>query len=96
MSAYIVIIRKSTLDPSGMEKYKSIAKDVPTLKMKILATKQCEFKVLEGQDIESTVIMEFPTMEDALEWYQSDAYQEALPYRLAASDTHTILVDGCD
>lgn len=96
MSAYIVIVRSETMDPAGMEKYRSIAKDVPTLTMELLVTKACPFQVLEGSDVESVVIMRFPTMEDALEWYRSDAYQQALPHRLAASRTQTILVQGVD
>lgn len=96
MTAYIVIVRNETMSPEGMEKYRSIAKDVPTLKMELLVTKTCNFQVLEGPEVESVVIMRFPTTEDALEWYKSDAYQKALPYRLAAADTRTILVEGVE
>lgn len=96
MAAFIVIVRNETKDPAGMEKYRSIAKDVPTLKMELLVTRDCKFQVLEGPDVESVVVMRFPTTEDALEWYESDAYQKALPYRLAAADTRTVLVEGVD
>lgn len=96
MTAYIVITRLKTKDPAGMEMYRAHAKDVPTLKMELLVTKTCNFEVLEGPEVESIVIMRFPSRADALEWYQSDAYQKALPYRLAAADTRTILVEGVD
>ena len=96
MSAYIVIIRTETKEPAGMDRYRAIAKDVPPLKMEILAAKTSRFEVLEGPEMESIVIMRFPSMEDALEWYESDAYQEALPHRLAAADFRTVLVEGVD
>lgn len=94
MSAYVLIIRNETKDPTGMANYRAIAKDVPTLKMEILVSKSCQFKVLEGSEPESVVVMRFPTVDDALEWYNSDAYQEALPHRLSAADTRVILVEG--
>lgn len=96
MSAYVVIVRDRTLDPKGMEMYKEHAKDVPTLKMKLLTTKTSKLQVLEGSQPESVVLMEFPTSKDALEWYNSEDYQAALPFRLNAADTRVVLVDGND
>ena len=96
MSAYVLIIRDETKDPVGMENYRAIAKDVPTLKMDILVSKSCNFKVLEGSEPESIVVMHFPSVDDALEWYQSEAYQEALPHRIAAANTRVIIAEGLD
>jgi uncharacterized protein (DUF1330 family) len=62
--------------------------------MKILAAKTNRYQVLEGAPAEAVVIMEFPSMSDALEWYNSEAYQKALPYRKAAGEYQGFLVEG--
>jgi uncharacterized protein (DUF1330 family) len=40
------------------------------------------------------VVVEFPTMERAREWYASAAYAEALQLRHAALDRRLIFIDG--
>ena len=41
-----------------------------------------EFEVLEGNNIEGAVILRFPDMAAARDWYNSPTYQEALKHRL--------------
>ena len=51
--------------------------------------------VLEGQwPCTRTVLLEFPTKEDALAWYKSDAYQALAQHRFAAADGNIIIVQG--
>ena len=38
--------------------------------------------------------LEFPTVADAQAWYQSPAYQAALPHRKKAADYRVIIVQG--
>ena len=40
------------------------------------------------------VIIEFPDLERARAWYESDEYQAILPFRTENSDGSAILVDG--
>jgi uncharacterized protein (DUF1330 family) len=40
------------------------------------------------------VVMEFDDTEAARRWYESEAYQEAIPIRQGASTTGIILVEG--
>jgi len=40
------------------------------------------------------VIVSFPTMEEAKAWYNSPAYQAALPYRLKGAEYRVILAQG--
>ena len=63
--------------------------------MEILAAKTGRFEVLEGgETAEAVVVMRFPTWDDALAWYRSDAYQKALPHRQAAASYRAYLVEG--
>jgi uncharacterized protein (DUF1330 family) len=53
-----------------------------------------ELEIKEGQWPGTVVILEFPDMTAAREWYASPAYQEILPLRTNSIAGETILVDG--
>ena len=53
-------------------------------------------EVIEGEWADWTVIIAFPDLERAHEWYRSPAYQEILPLRTENSDGATIIVEGVD
>ena len=94
MTAYIVFVRNKTIDPRGLEKYATIARDAPIGKLEIVAAKTNHMEVLEGPPAEAVVILRFPSMDDALAWYKSDAYQRAIIHRQGATDTRAFLVEG--
>jgi uncharacterized protein (DUF1330 family) len=77
-----------------MAKYAELARHAPSDKLKLLASKTCEFRVLEGAQAEAVVVLQFPTMNDALDWYNSEAYQKALPHRLASGKFSMYVVNG--
>lgn len=61
---------------------------------KILAGSE-EPSVLEGAwPFTRTVIIEFPSKESALAWYQSDEYQALAKHRFAASTANMVLLEG--
>ena len=93
MTAYVVIIRQQTTDPSKFEKYFELAPRAPADGVKFVA-KNSEFEVLEGPDAETVVILSFPDMAAARRWYRSDEYQAAVVHRLQGADYVTVLVDG--
>jgi uncharacterized protein (DUF1330 family) len=43
-----------------------------------------------------TVVIEFPSLAQARDWYESDAYQALIPLRHAAAVTRNYLVEGPD
>ena len=52
-------------------------------------------EVLEGElPHKRLVIIEFPTRQDAIAWYNSAEYQEILPTRLSSSKGIFAVVDG--
>jgi uncharacterized protein (DUF1330 family) len=54
-----------------------------------------ETHALEGDwQPRRVVILEFPSMEKAKGFYESDDYRDLLAMRLAATDSRVILVDG--
>lgn len=53
-----------------------------------------EQEVLEGEWDGSIVVIEFPGLAEARDWYRSPAYQEILPLRTEHIDGDTVLVTG--
>jgi len=52
-------------------------------------------EVVEGEwPYTRIVVAEFPSMENAKAWYHSDAYQQIIHHRHAASESSTIFVNG--
>ncbi len=51
--------------------------------------------VLEGEwAFTRTVLIRFPSADDALAWYQSGAYQDLARHRFAASSANVVVVAG--
>ncbi len=94
MSVYAIFIKERTLDPSELEIYGG--KAGPSLNghpAKVLAAYGGHV-TLEGPDHEGVVIVEFPTMEAAKEWYESPAYREAREYRFRGAQYRAMIVQG--
>jgi uncharacterized protein (DUF1330 family) len=50
---------------------------------------------VEGSwDVDRTVVIEFPSMEQARAWYHSDGYQQLAAIRREASTADFVLVEG--
>ena len=50
---------------------------------------------VEGSwDVDRTVVIEFPSMEQARAWYRSDSYQQLAAIRREASSADFVLVEG--
>ena len=94
MAAY-VIADVTVTDPATMEAYRKL---VPAT----LAKYGGRFLVRGGahQAVEGDwkpnrlVILEFPTMEQARRWYDSEEYREPKALRLKAGRTHLVMVEG--
>jgi len=50
-------------------------------------------EILEGPSADGIVVLSFPSLEEAKRWYNSPAYQKALPYRLKAADCRVMIVE---
>ena len=94
MPAYIVFIREKTLDQSELEAYWARVKaTLDGRPIKVLAA-YGKHVTLEGPDVEGVVIAEFPTLEEARDWYECPAYQEAAQYRHRGAVYRGLIVEG--
>jgi len=94
MSAYFVMIRKRTTDPAALATYgpkaAQAAEGHPITPLAVYG----DMLHLEGDGAEGVVILEFPDIEAARAWYHSAAYQEAVKFRHAGSESQAFLVQG--
>ena len=51
-------------------------------------------EILEGKWSPALVVMEFPTIELARQWYGSEEYRPALEIRQRAADNELLIVEG--
>ena len=94
MPAYFIAIRESVKDPEEMALYSQKAKGSNAAFGGTPRVAYGPLTVLEGAPMEGAVIMEFPNREQAEAWYNSPAYQDALPHRQKGAVYRTFIVDG--
>lgn len=82
------------------EEYKKYAEQVPAILAdhggKVLA-RGGDFKIMEGTDhFQRFVIIEFPTMEQGIACFNSEAYQSAAKFRRTdgAGEVEIVMLDG--
>ncbi len=94
MKAYLI----ATVRVDDPETYREYTKRTPAL----IAAAGGRFLVrggpvetLEGQDFnDRLVVLEFPSMAAARTFYASDAYREAMGYRVQSSEARFLLAEG--
>jgi uncharacterized protein (DUF1330 family) len=94
MAAYTVFIRDRLRDPEMMRTYLDEVGATFTGYEAIRRVNHGAFEMLEGAAMESVVIMEFPSIEAAREWYDSAAYREVRRLRHLAADYRAFIVEG--
>jgi uncharacterized protein (DUF1330 family) len=94
MAAYI-IADVTVTDPATMDEYR---KQVPATVAKYggrFLVRGGAHQTLEGDwKPNRLVILEFPTMEAARRWYDSEEYREPKALRFKAGRTHLVMVEG--
>ena len=94
MKGYWIAIYKNLKNPKNMKKYAE--KATPAIKKyngKILA-RGGKVQTIEGMPSPRTVLIEFPSMQEALNCYQSKEYQNAMKIGKGEFDRHIQVVEG--
>jgi uncharacterized protein (DUF1330 family) len=97
MAAYMILIRDEPVhDEAAMAEYQRMNRETAnefSARLKPLVLYGA-VEALEGTKPDGVIVLQFPTVEDAKEWYHSPAYQAALPFRKQAADYRAMLVQG--
>ena len=95
MAVYVLFIRESVIrNQPEMDIYRGMNREKPPdPKLTPLAVYGA-LEALEGAPPDGVVILQFPTVEDAKAWYNSPAYQAAMPHRRKAADYRGFIVQG--
>ena len=89
-----MIFTETIHDREAMKAYSEAAAKAVVGGPKPLAVDQ-QPVVLEGEwPATQTVVLEFESVDAAKAWYQSDAYQGAVPLRQAGADTNVVIISG--
>ena len=94
MSAYFISFRDSMKDAARYAAY--LQKAGPSLadREARLLVANGALTPLEGQCPDGVVIIEFPDLQAAQDWYDSPAYQAVIGERLAATEGRAVIVEG--
>jgi uncharacterized protein (DUF1330 family) len=96
MPAY-VIVETNITDPAQYEQYKAASPGAVASGGGRFLVRGGELAVLEGDWSPSRLVMvEFPDLEAAKRWYDSERYQEAKRLREGAAQLRMVAVAGLD
>ena len=94
MSAYFVMIREHTTNAAALAEYgpkaSLAAQGHPLKPLAIYGA----LEQLEGDAIEGAVIIAFPNISAARDWYNSPSYQAAVKFRHAGSKSKAFFIEG--
>ena len=94
MPAY-VIVETNITDPEQYEHYKAASPEAVASGGGRFIVRGGELAVLEGDWSPSRLVMvEFPDLEAAKRWYESERYQEAKRLREGAAELRMVAVEG--
>jgi uncharacterized protein (DUF1330 family) len=94
VAAYLVVQFLSVSDPAKLEEYRQKVRATQEpygAQVRVLGGKA---DVLEGDWQPTLTIVEFPSIEQARAWYESEAYQPLKALTQGAIDRRMILVEG--
>ena len=96
MSAY-VLVEIEIHDPSGYEEYKKLTPASIAAYDGRFVVRGAQTESLEGDwNPQRIVVLEFPSVERAKEWWHSEKYTEAKIIRQRTAKTKMLVVEGYD
>ena len=94
MAVYYIALRHGMTDENEMEIYRQKAPaSLINREFKVLA-QYGRTRTTSGEDPGIVAIMEFPSFEEAEDWYESAEYQDAVRHLYAAADMQCFMVEG--
>jgi uncharacterized protein (DUF1330 family) len=96
MPAY-VLVDVDVTDPETYKEYRAkAAATVMAHGGRYLVRGGTQHHIEPGWDLHRTVILEFPSVDAARDWYHSEEYRKVLPLRTGASRSKLVILEGLD
>tara|TARA_B110001452_G_C15138844_1_gene396561 strand:- start:497 stop:784 length:288 start_codon:yes stop_codon:yes gene_type:complete len=94
MKAYWIAIYKDLKNPDNIKKYGE--KATPAIKKYngIILARGGKVETIEGDSSPRTVLIQFPSMQEAINCYNSDEYQAAMKIGKGEFNRHIQIVEG--
>jgi len=95
MAAYMLFIREGAIrNQSEMDIYRRMNAEGPRDPKLTPLVVYGAIEAVEGEAPDGIIVLKFPTVADAKAWYNSPAYQAAVPHRMKAADYRAMIVEG--
>ena len=95
MAAYIVVDVRTVTDAALMDEYRKHVADTFTKYGGRFLVRGGAHRVVEGDwKPNRLVLLEFPSMDHAQRWYDSEEYREPKAMRLKAGTANLVMVEG--
>ncbi len=95
MAAYFLIDILEVTDPAGMEEYKRrVTPIVEKFSGRYLIVGSAADVVEGAMHLTFPVLIQFPSLEQARRWYDSEEYQPLKALRLASSKANAVFLAG--
>ena len=94
MKAYWVAIYKDMKNPENIKRYAEKASPAIKKYNGTILARGGKVETIEGTPSPRTVLIEFPSMDEALKCYNSDEYQEAMKIGNGEFNRHIQIVEG--
>ncbi|GFO61202.1 hypothetical protein GMST_35270 [Geomonas silvestris] len=94
MATYMVFVRERVKEAAEIEEYNKLAAgSLAGRSVRGLALYGA-VQTLEGPEAQGVVLLEFADREQALEWYNGEAYRTARAHRFLGADYRVIMFEG--
>jgi uncharacterized protein (DUF1330 family) len=95
MAVYMLFIREEPVrDQSELAIYSKMNREAPRDPNLTALVAYGATEAIEGKAPDGMVLLQFPSTEAAKAWYNSPAYQAALPHRKKGADYRAFIVRG--
>jgi len=94
MSAYVVFTRTKTFNEAELNIYRAHVKETLVGHPAEVLVAYGKQEILEGTPIEGIVIVKFPDVKSAKDWYHGDAYQKLARHRRLGAVYDGLIVEG--
>jgi uncharacterized protein (DUF1330 family) len=95
MAVYMLFVREEPIrDAAEMATYRQMNAQGPRDPNLTPLVVYGAIEAVEGRAPDGIIVLQFPTVADAKAWYNSPAYQAALPHRKLGADYRAFIVEG--